>query len=94
LQDHRFPEGSTGIHSAGDASQGRVLLGARNGQNPAGGVVWQVKQEAVFSNRGIGLRGDVVWGVGASRVPSLFEQGKKHAPCIIFNRLRSMRGAP
>jgi cell division protease FtsH len=23
-------------------------------------------------------------GVGASRVRDLFEQGKKHAPCIIF----------
>ena len=28
--------------------------------------------------------GDIVVGVGASRVRDMFEQGKKHSPCIIF----------
>jgi ATP-dependent metalloprotease FtsH len=84
-RDHRVPEGPEEVPALG----GRIPKGVLLMGPPGTGKTLLAR--AIAGEAGVpffSISGsdfvEMFVGVGASRVRDLFEQGKKHAPCIIF----------
>jgi cell division protease FtsH len=83
--DHRLPQGSQEVPATRRTHpQGRALIGPPGtGKTLLARAIAGEAGVPFFSISGSDFV-EMFVGVGASRVRDLFEQGKKHAPCIIF----------
>jgi cell division protease FtsH len=84
--DHRVPEGTAKIpETAAAFRRAFSLMGPPgNGQDAAGARGRPAKPTFRFFHHGFGLRRDVRRRRRRRACATLFEQGKKNAPCIVF----------
>ena len=85
-RDHRVPEGSAEVPEARRARSRRACCSSGppgTGKTLLAKAIAGEANVPFFSISGSDFV-EMFVGVGASRVRDLFEQGKKHAPCIIF----------